>query len=63
MPWVDPRNSPTTAPTSAKLKLVCRLAKIHDSAEGMITLLESCRSLAPRMRALAKTLRSTSRTP
>src|SRR5437773_4721223 len=49
MPCVAPRNSPTTAPTSAKLKLVCRLARIHVKADGMITSVESRRWLAPRI--------------
>src|ERR1700716_1685574 len=52
IPWIAPRYSPTTAPTSEKPKLVCRLARIHDSAEGKITWVDSWRSLAPRMHAV-----------
>src|SRR5579885_10498 len=63
IPWTDPRNSLTTAPTRAKLKLVCKLAMIHVRADGRITCVVSWRWLAPRMRALASRLRSTSRTP
>ena len=35
MPSLAPKNSPTTAPTSAKLKLTCRLARIYDAAGGI----------------------------
>src|SRR5438067_11002359 len=38
---------------SAKLKLVCRLARIHVKADGMITSVESRRWLAPRICAFA----------
>src|ERR1700704_440227 len=60
MPWYEPTNSPTTAPTSAKLKLVCRLAKIHVRAEGMITAVVMRCELAPRKGAidLAHSLKS-----
>ena len=63
MPWIAPRYSPTTAPTRANPKLVCKLARIHDSAEGKMTCVVSWRSLAPRIRALLSSTRSTSRTP
>src|SRR6266581_1805095 len=62
-PWVAPKSSPTTAPTNASPKLVWRLATIHESADGIRISVVSWRSLAPRMRALAMRLRSTSRTP
>src|SRR6267378_470416 len=62
-PWVAPKSSPTTAPTSASPKRVCRLATIHERADGMRISVVSWRSPAPRMRAFAIRLRSTSRTP
>src|SRR6202048_4479110 len=63
MPSRAPKNSPTMAPTSAKPKLTCRLARIHDSAEGITTARVICQSLAPRMRAFAIRFLSASRTP
>src|SRR5438876_5121412 len=60
---MEPMNSPTTAPTSAKPKLVWRLAMIHVRAEGSTTCVVTSRRLAPRMRAFAITSSFTSRTP
>jgi hypothetical protein len=47
------------APTSAKPKETWRLARIHDSADGITTARVICQSLAPRMRALANTTKNT----
>src|SRR3979490_2094607 len=63
MPWVAPKSSPTTAPTSASPKLVWRLATIQERADGIRISVVSSRSPAPRIRALAIRFRSTSRTP
>src|SRR5438874_11574076 len=60
---MEPMNSPTTAPTSAKPKLVWRLAMIQVSAEGKTTCVVIFRRFAPRIRAFAITSSSTSRTP
>jgi hypothetical protein len=62
-PRCAPRNSPTIAPISAKPKLMCMLAMIHVIAEGSTTWRVTCRGEAPRIRALATRLRSTSRAP
>ena len=58
-----PTNSPTIAPTIAKPKLTCRLAKIQLIADGMTTDVVTCRCEAPRICALAIMSRSASRTP
>src|SRR2546429_231387 len=62
-PAVAPNSSPTTAPTMARPKLMWRLARIQESADGMMISVVNRRLFAPRMRALATRLRSTSRTP
>ncbi len=62
-PLVAPMYSPTMAPISAKPKLTCRLVKIQVVAAGMTTCKVTLRLSAPRMRALATRLRSTSRAP
>lgn len=62
-PLWAPSTSPTRAPTMAKPKAVCRLAMIQVSAEGTTTWRTTCIGEAPSTRALARMLRSTSRTP
>lgn len=47
----------------AKPKALCRLAMIHVSAEGRMTCRVVCIREAPSTLTLARTLRSTSRTP
>jgi len=63
MPCRAPRNSPTTAPTRAKPKLTCRLARIQLIADGITTARVICSGEAPRIWALAIIARSASRTP
>ncbi len=63
IPCREPRNSPTTAPTSAKPKLTCRLAKIQLIAAGTMTAVVIWIGEAPRIRAFAMSERSASRTP
>ena len=62
-PWLAPRISPTSAPMSAKPKLMCRLARIQVNAEGSTTWRVTCQREAPRSAGVGDRLRSTSRDP